>query len=149
MCRAQAAGSSGVMDDGAFIDGTLGFTDNVHYDKDGTALTMREERLHKNWDSSTWRYTPHVLKGIRPVTKEPWARDEVVYHESRNSVDFRGAGDLSSFEAIGYNGDADDAPLWDATRHAARRRDAGLPRVSGYDTRHAFGRACSRVVVSE
>lgn len=113
----EAAGSSGVMDDGAFIDGTLGFTDNVHYDKDGTALTMREERLHKNWDSSTWRYTPHVLKGIRPVTKEPWARDEVVYHESRNSVDFRGAGDLSSFEAIGYNGDADDAPLWDATRH--------------------------------
>ena len=27
------------------------------------------------WDSSVWKYVPHALKGIKPVTNEPWARD--------------------------------------------------------------------------
>jgi hypothetical protein len=36
---AQAAGSTGVMDDGAFFDGTLGFTDKTEHRRDGTALT--------------------------------------------------------------------------------------------------------------
>ena len=31
------------------------------------------------WDSSTWHYTPPALKGCRPVTPEPWARDSAAY----------------------------------------------------------------------
>lgn len=101
------------MDDGAYLDGTLGFTDKVKYDNDGTALTLREERLHRDWDSTTWRYTPHVLKGIRPVTKEPWARDEAVYAESRNSVDIRGAGTLSAAELS--DGGGGESPAWNSS----------------------------------
>jgi len=124
----EAAGSSGIMDDGAFQDGTFGYKDKVRRDKDGTALTMREEQLHRNWDSSTWRYTPHVLKGIRPVTKEPWARDEACYNESRNSVDTRGAAEA---DHVDMDGDgnifmtktkalalADGMPEWNASRQA-------------------------------
>ena len=87
MCRVRCC--SGRADDPPPVFSlAVGSTDKKRYDKDGTALTMREERLHKNWDDTTWRYTPHVLKGIRPLTKEPWARDEVrtVAHARRVST---------------------------------------------------------------
>ena len=48
----------------------MGFKDKTRYDKDGTALTLREEQLHAGWDSTTYRYTPYSLKGLRPVTNE-------------------------------------------------------------------------------
>ena len=70
--------------------------------------------LHKNWDSTTWRYTPHPLKGIRPVTKEPWARDEVVYNGSRNSVDRDGVSKFfmgSSSSSEGKQGGAWDSSV--------------------------------------
>ena len=41
----EAAGSSGVMDDGDYHDGTFGFTDKIKYDKDGTALDGALKRL--------------------------------------------------------------------------------------------------------
>jgi len=110
----EASGSTTIMDDGQFIDGTLGNTDKTNYDKDGTALTLREERLHRNWDSSTWRYTPHVLKGIRPVTREPWARDEAVYSESMNAhgaTEKRGASGLSTAEQLEYKTSSKDDSL--------------------------------------
>ena len=123
----EAAGSSGIMDDGKFIDGTFGNTDKVKYDKDGTALTKREQQLHSNWDSSTWRYTPHSLKGIRPVTKEPWARDEATYNNSRNSVNRGGEADFDE-DHVDMDGDgnivetktklllrADGVPEWNAS----------------------------------
>jgi len=115
----EAAGSTGVMDDGAFFDGTLGFTDKTEHRRDGTALTMREERLHKNWDATTWRYTPHGLKGIRPVTNEPWARDEAVYSESKNSVDTRGAGEFANDEVLAIK--SNDAG-WNSSTHAQASR---------------------------
>ena len=34
------------------------------------------------WDSSTRRYVPYVLKGIVPVTREPWAVDEWYYNKN-------------------------------------------------------------------
>jgi len=109
----EAAGSSGIMDDGEYLDGTFGYLDKTTYDKDGTALTMREEQLHKNWDSTTWRYTPHVLKGIRPITREPWARDEATYNESRNSVDRRG---ITEVQALQHKAKAsDNGPEWNAS----------------------------------
>ena len=33
-----------------------------------------------DWDSSTLRHCPHVLRGITPVTREPWAVDEQIYN---------------------------------------------------------------------
>ena len=33
------------------------------------------------WDSSPMRYTPYALRGLSPVTREPWAIDEKVYNE--------------------------------------------------------------------
>lgn len=36
------------------------------------------------WDSSTRRYCPPNLKGIQPVTREPWCEDEKFYN--RNST---------------------------------------------------------------
>lgn len=114
----ENAGSSGIMDDGAYIDGTFGYTDKTHYDKDGTALTKREERLHKGWDDTTWRYTPHVLKGIRPITKEPWARDEAVYNESRNSVDFRGSGEFVETEHFDFKKKDGGEGVWNNSTRA-------------------------------
>ena len=32
------------------------------------------------WDSSPLRHTPYVLRGISPVTREPWAVDEQIYN---------------------------------------------------------------------
>lgn len=100
----EAAGSSGIMDDGKFIDGTFGNTDKTWYDKDGTALTKREQILHKNWNDTTMRYTPHALKGIRPITKEPWARDEATYNNSRNSVNRGGEADFDD-DHVDMDGD--------------------------------------------
>lgn len=45
-----------------------------------------------------------------PVTREPWARDEAIYSESRNSVDMRGAGTLSASEVA--ESTAEDLPAW-------------------------------------
>jgi len=44
------------------------------------------------------RHTPHVLRGIKPVTAEPWAMDEAIYNEDtlRDTTDEErsGGGDL-------------------------------------------------------
>ena len=32
----------------------------------------------KEWDSTQWKYVPPSLRGLRPVTNEPWARDAEV-----------------------------------------------------------------------
>ena len=71
------------------------------------------------WDSSVWKYVPHALKGIKPVTNEPWARDEAVYNESRNSVDTRGSGEFAATEHFSFTeGDEDDegGPQWDVSK---------------------------------
>ena len=109
MCRVRCC--SGRADDPPPVFSlAVGSTDKKRYDKDGTALTMREERLHKNWDDTTWRYTPHVLKGIRPLTKEPWARDEVrtVAHARRVSTATHGPCRPSTYGSRPEAMDADE-----------------------------------------
>ena len=34
------------------------------------------------WDSSPLRHTPYVLRGIVPVTREPWCEDEKIYNRN-------------------------------------------------------------------
>ena len=41
---------------------------------EAAAATGRPE-----WDGSPWQYVPSVLKGLKPVTPEPWAKDSDVY----------------------------------------------------------------------
>jgi hypothetical protein len=41
------------------------------------------------WDSTTYKYMPAALKGMRPVTPEPWARDSKIY--MRGAVEGHGA----------------------------------------------------------
>jgi len=38
------------------------------------------------WDSSPMRGRPSVLRGLRPVTREPWATDEEVYKQYRGTL---------------------------------------------------------------
>jgi hypothetical protein len=34
------------------------------------------------WDNTTWRYTPPALRGIKPVTPEPWLQDWEAYERA-------------------------------------------------------------------
>jgi hypothetical protein len=38
------------------------------------------------WDSSTFKPTPHALRGTRPITREPWAKDSKVLRIYRGDV---------------------------------------------------------------
>lgn len=33
------------------------------------------------WDSTPWLYTPPALRGLKPVTPEPWSRDIEIYNQ--------------------------------------------------------------------
>ena len=48
--------------------GTLSSQD-VYDDESALDKNRRMTVEEANWDSSTWRYVPHSLKGIKPVTK--------------------------------------------------------------------------------
>ena len=69
------------------------------------------------WDSSPMRYTPFVLRGIKPVTREPWCVDEKIYNEdtTRDTTDDERAG----------GGALDLGSVSHATR--ARLRQVGRP----------------------
>ena len=92
-------------------DAHEGFNDESALDAGQRRKSTREEA---NWDSSVWKYVPHSLKGIKPVTNEPWARDESVYNESRNSVDTRSSHEHMSMLTTNFP-DEDDGPSWDAS----------------------------------
>ena len=49
-------------------------------EKEATESTGRPK-----WDSSVWMYVPAALKGLKPVTPEPWARDGEVYTQGMNA----------------------------------------------------------------
>jgi len=58
-------------EDGMFLDGTF-----------GASVAITETQAEKDWDSTTMRYVPYGLRGLKPVTNEPWARDEAVYRRN-------------------------------------------------------------------
>ena len=72
------------------------------------------------WDSSTFRSCPFVLRGIKPVTREPWVFDERIYNRdtTRDTTDDERAGggalDLGS------------------SSHATRARNGQVDRPSFY-----------------
>lgn len=52
-------------------------------------LQKAASRAIPPWDSTPHRYTPPALRGLKPVTREPWDRDEAVYRQLTDSM--RGA----------------------------------------------------------
>lgn len=58
-------------DDRSVLSASKGYTATV------TASGL-EGRAQPSWDSSPMRPVPHVLKGIKPVTREPWAVDQAI-----------------------------------------------------------------------
>ena len=40
---------------------------------------VANKTLRDAWDSTVWRYVPPSLRGLKPVTDEPWARDEILF----------------------------------------------------------------------
>ena len=49
------------------------------------ALEMRNAHLEALWDPSKHTICPPNLKGLKPVTHEPWARDATVYAQKTGS----------------------------------------------------------------
>ena len=64
------------------LDNTNGYEVKV------TATGLRKTG-QPSWDSSTYRPCPFVLRGIRPVTREPWVYDERIYNRdtTRDTTD--------------------------------------------------------------
>lgn len=74
--------SSGLLTDNAkFAGGDDGDTDYQDGSFGNHALSTMSE-TEKGWDGSIMKYVPHALRGLKPVTNEPWARDEAVYRKN-------------------------------------------------------------------
>ena len=58
-------------DDRSVLSASKGYTANV------TASGLKG-RAQPAWDSSPNRPVPHALKGLKPVTREPWAVDQSI-----------------------------------------------------------------------
>ena len=43
----------------------------------------------KPWDNTPWRYTPNSLKGLKPVTHEPWAEDDLKFNRETKAIGVR------------------------------------------------------------
>jgi hypothetical protein len=57
------------------------------------------------WDSSVRRYCPPPLKGISPITREPWCEDEKVYNRNTTrdtSLDERAGGGAFDLGSISH-----------------------------------------------
>jgi len=64
-----------------FAGGDDGDTDYQDGSFGNHALSTMSE-TEKGWDGSIMKYVPHALRGLKPVTNEPWARDEAVYRKN-------------------------------------------------------------------
>ena len=57
------------------------------------------------WDSSVRRYCPFVLKGLSPITREPWCEDEKVYNRNTTrdtTMDERAGGGAFDLGSISH-----------------------------------------------
>ena len=57
------------------------------------ALAMRKHTT-KPWDATVWRYVPPALRGLKPITPEPWAKDEALFDREETP---RGNGESAAF----------------------------------------------------
>ena len=53
--------------------------DNINgYSQQVTASGLKGRGGQPAWDTSTFRPVPYVLRGMKPITREPWAVDQAV-----------------------------------------------------------------------
>ena len=81
--------------DESILDSTNGYEVKV------TATGLANKKGQPTWDSSTYRPCPFVLRGIRPVTREPWVFDERIYNRdttpgNRAAASCRACGGVSA-----------------------------------------------------
>lgn len=80
------------FNDESVLDATNGYQTQVT----ATGLLKPPTALSKGptWDTSPFRPCPHTLRGIKPVTREPWVHDERVYNRdtTRDTTDDERAG---------------------------------------------------------
>ena len=67
---AYTSSSLSRLDDGMHDSVAMLFNRRKREDEVVAATTLR-----RPWDATIWRYTPPALRGLKPVTNEPWARD--------------------------------------------------------------------------
>ena len=80
----------------------------------------REQRkkwlaLEKAWDSTPMRTRPAELRGLRPITREPWAVDEEFYQKKTGSFEY----EYNSREAYDDRSVLSASKGYQATYHAA------------------------------
>ena len=110
-------GALDAYNDESVLDGNNGYEIKVT----ATGLSRANAgAAQPSWDSSTFRSCPFVLRGIKPVTREPWVFDERIYNRdtTRDTTDDERAGggalDLGS------------------SSHATRARNGQVDRPSFY-----------------
>lgn len=71
------------------FDDTSVLSRSAGYQSEVTASGLSSRRNQPAWDSSPFRPTPHPLKGLRPITREPWRVDSEFYNRNttRNTID--------------------------------------------------------------
>ena len=62
------------LDDGSHDSVAQLFNRRAREDARKAKATRRE-----GWDPTPWRYVPPALRGLKPVTDEPWAADEILF----------------------------------------------------------------------
>ena len=88
--------------DEAYVDGTFGARAQLSQMSEG----------EKNWDGTTMRYVPYALRGLKPVTNEPWARDEAVYRKDDGMSEI--PDEFVKSEQFSFL-TTNDSPTWDAS----------------------------------
>jgi len=50
-------------------------------------LAAKNAKLERGWDGSKMTYMPPTVRGIKPITNEPWARDATIYNRKLGSFE--------------------------------------------------------------
>ena len=94
----------------------------------GNGQTSSRWAPSSGWDSSPLRTVPHTLRGSKPVTDEPWQRDEELKNRLKAETDRKfgaGGGKKARAASAGSNGSKtsspslDSRPAWDSSKRTA------------------------------
>ena len=78
-------------------------------------------RSSEGWDSSPFRPTPHALRGVKPVTPEPWAHDQQVVKIYREESTEEGEGSGFHINTARCSVSTDSAPTTARTGYDSAR----------------------------
>ena len=81
--RAQATASLKRLDDGLNDSSAELYRRRMREELDRALQTNRQP-----WNNAVWRSMPASLRGVKPVTKEPWISDQQIFDCDHFSVLF-------------------------------------------------------------